>query len=101
MLMQKINVICSKDSSQPGTDMTQLKNALLRKKSLIDFRLADIAAAKTALRMDSVHAQKLDTLVNGWREAEMAVVAELAAIGTCMPGPRGKDPRTTRAPRTP
>jgi hypothetical protein len=98
MLMQRINVICSKDSSQPGTDMTQLKNALLRKKSLIDFRLADIAAAKTALGMDSVHAQKLDGLVNGWREAEKTVDAEIAAIGTGVPGTGAmKCPTTTRA----
>jgi len=81
-LMQRINVICSKDSSQPGTDTTQLRAALERKKSLVDFRLADIADAKRALGMDSVHAQKLDGLVDGWREVEKATNAELTALGT-------------------
>jgi len=86
MLMQRINVICSKDSNQPGTDTTQLRAALLRKKSLIDFRLADIADAKRVLGMDSLHAQKLDGLVDGWREVEKATDAELAGLGTGMPG---------------
>jgi hypothetical protein len=80
-LMQRINVLCSKDSSQPGTDTTQLRAALERKKSLLDFRLADIADAKRALGMDSVHAQKLDGLVDGWREVEKATNAELSALG--------------------
>lgn len=80
-LMQRINVICSKDSSQPGTDTTQLRAALERKKSLVDFRLADITDAKRALGMDSVHAQKLDGLVDGWREVEKATNAELTALG--------------------
>jgi len=65
MLMQRINAICVKDSSTPGTDTAKLRAALERKKSLIDFRLADIAEAKRALGMDSVHAQKLDGLVDG------------------------------------
>lgn len=79
-LMQRVNVICSKDSNQPGSDSTQLRAALERKKSLIDFRLADIADAKRALGMDSVHAQKLDGLVDGWRDVEKATNAELAGL---------------------
>jgi len=79
-LMQRINVICSKDSSQPGTDTSQLRAALARKKSLIDFRLADIAAAKRALGMDSAHAQKLDGMLDGWREVEKATNAEIAGL---------------------
>jgi len=81
-LMQRINAICSKDSGQPGTDVAKLRAALERKKSLIDFRLADIADAKRTLGMDSVHAQKLDGLVDGWREVEKGVNAELAGLGT-------------------
>ena len=80
-LMQRVNAICLKDSGQPGTDVTKLRAALERKKSLIDFRLADIAAAKTAFGMDSVHAHKLDGMVDGWREVEKAVNAELAGLG--------------------
>ena len=81
MLMERVNVLCAKDSNQPATDTAQLRAALQRKKSLIDFRLADIADAKRTLGMDSVHAQKLDGLVDGWREVESATNAELAALG--------------------
>ncbi|HET9954329.1 MAG TPA: DUF1552 domain-containing protein, partial [Polyangiaceae bacterium] len=79
-LMQRISAICAKDSNQPGTDNAQLRAALERKTSLLDFRLNDIADAKRTLGMDSVHAQKLDGLVEGWREVEKATNAELAAL---------------------
>ena len=93
-LMQRINAICVKDSGQPGTDVAKLRAALERKKSLIDFRLADIAAAKTAFGMDSAHAHKLDGMVDGWREVEKAVNAELAGLG---PGTGTKPcPMTTK-----
>jgi len=81
-LMQRVNAICAKDSGTPGTDIAKLRAALERKKSLIDFRLADIADAKRTLGMDSVHAQKLDGLVDGWRQVEKGVNAELAGLGT-------------------
>jgi hypothetical protein len=97
MLMQRVNVICSKDSNQPGTDMAQLRAALLRKKSLVDFRLADIDDAKRAFAMDSIHAQKLDGLVDGWREVEKATDAEIAGLGTTVPGTGStKCPTSTR-----
>jgi hypothetical protein len=80
MLMQRVNLVCSRDSNQPGTDDSALRAALLRKKSLVDFRLEDIADAKRELGMDSEHAQKLDGLVDGWREVERATTAELAAL---------------------
>jgi len=85
-LMQRINVICSKDSNQPATDNTQLQAALQRKKSLIDFRLADIADAKRVLGMDSLHSQKLDGLVDGWREVEKVTNAEIAGGGAVTGG---------------
>jgi hypothetical protein len=78
--MQRINVLCFGDSNQPMTHTSALRAALERKKSLIDFRLADITNAKRALGMDSVHAQKLDGLVDGWREVEKATNAELEAL---------------------
>ena len=81
-LMQRINIICAKDSAQPSADQTQLRMALQRKKSLVDFRLADIDAAKGALGMDTVHAQKLDGLVDGWRDVEKTTDAEIAGLGT-------------------
>jgi hypothetical protein len=79
-LMQRVNLICSKDSNQPATDDAALKAALLRKKSLLDFRLADIDAAKRQLGVDSEHARKLDGLLEGWRAVEKATEAELAAL---------------------
>jgi hypothetical protein len=95
-LMQRVNLICSKDSNQPGTVDTQLKAALERKKSLVDFRLQDIADAKRVLGMDSEHAQKLDGLVDGWREVERATQAELDAISTGRPGGNLACPTLTR-----
>jgi len=79
-LMQRVNLLCAKDSNQPMADNSALKAALLRKKSLIDLRLEDIADAKRVLGMDSEHAQKLDGLVAGWREVEKANEAELLAL---------------------
>jgi hypothetical protein len=79
-LMQRVTLVCGKDSNQPMADNSALKAALLRKKSLLDLRLADIDDAKRALGMDSEHAQKLDGLVDGWREVEKANAAELAAL---------------------
>jgi hypothetical protein len=87
-LMQRINVLCSGMSNQPAADKSKLEAALRRRQSLIDFRLQDIEDAKRALGMDAAHAQKLDGLVSGWREAEMAVKAEAAALanGGSAPG---------------
>lgn len=79
-LMQRVQTLCAKDSNKPSADNAQVRAALQRKKSLIDFRLADIADAKRTLGMDSVHAQKLDGLVAGWRDVEKATNAELAAL---------------------
>jgi hypothetical protein len=90
MLMERVNVLCAKDSNQPATDVAQLRAALQRKKSLIDFRLADIADAKRTLGMDSVHAQRLDGLVDGWREVESATDAQLGALDTGTGGSSGR-----------
>jgi hypothetical protein len=88
MLMQRVNLLCSKTSNQPGgtPDNAAIRAALLRKKSLIDFRLEDIADAKRELGMDSEHAQKLDGMVAGWRDVEKVTAAELAALDTQPPG---------------
>ncbi len=95
--MQRVNLICAKDSNQPATDNAQLRAALERRKSLIDFRLADIADAKRALGMDSVHAQKLDGLVDGWREVESA--DDRGAGGARTPARRRRRRRARRATR--
>ena len=78
MLMQRIQVLCASASNQPAGDGEKVRQALLRKQSLIDFRLEDIADAKRTLGMDAEHVRKLDGLVSGWREVERAVQAELS-----------------------
>ena len=98
--MQRVNLLCSSSSNQPVTDTSKVRAALTRKKSLIDFRLADIAEAKRVLGMDSAHAHKLDGLVDGWREVEKATNAELTALGTTptggTTGPAAACPKGTR-----
>ncbi|NJL26026.1 MAG: DUF1552 domain-containing protein [Calothrix sp. SM1_5_4] len=69
-LMQRINLICSSSSNQPNADQTKLLAALRRKKSVLDFKLADINDAKRAFGMDSEHSRKLDGLLQGWSETE-------------------------------
>jgi hypothetical protein len=97
-LMQRITLLCGMDSNRPAADMSQLKAALARKKSLIDFRLADIADAKRVLGMDSEHSRKLDGLIEGWRGVESGVNAELAAaeMGGAVAGGGGACPTGTR-----
>jgi hypothetical protein len=85
--MQRVSLLCAKDSNQPVADNSALQATLLRKKSVLDFRLADIDAAKTSLGMDSEHAHRLDGLLDGWRAVEKANDAELAAAGSG--GPAG------------
>ncbi len=80
MMMERIQLVCSKDSNQPMTDNSKLREALLRRKSLLDFRMDDITRAQNALGMDSEHAQKFEGLLDGWRETENSVNAQLAAL---------------------
>lgn len=95
-LMQRVNTLCSKDSNQPMADNSALKAALLRKKSLLDFRLADIDDAKRNLGMDSEHAHKLDGLLEGWREVEKANNAEISALETGGGGSNMACPTSTK-----
>jgi hypothetical protein len=95
MLMQRITLLCSGDSNQPAADQSQLRAALQRRQSLVDFRLQDIADAKRVLGMDGEHARKLDGLVDGWREVERGIQAELqslegggGSVGACPEGAR-------------
>ena len=77
-LMQRIATICGQVSNQPAGDNSKLEATLRRKQSVLDFRLKDIADAKRVLGMDSEHAHKLDGLVDGWRDVESSVQAQLA-----------------------
>lgn len=97
-LMQRVTLICAQSSNQPSTDVAKARAALERKKSLVGFKLADVREAQRALGMDSEHARKLDGLVDGWREAETVVNAQLGALdgGTAMPGQTPACPQLTR-----
>lgn len=86
-LMQRVNLICSRDSNQPRSDTVKVLAALQRKKSLVDFHLRDIEDAKRVLGMDAEHSAKLDGLVDGWRQVERATQAEIDAAGA--PGTSG------------
>ena len=88
-LIQRINLLCSGMSNQPVADNSALKAALQRKKSVVDFKLADIADAKRLFGMDSEHAAKLDGLVEGWREVEKVTSSQLASLDSGMPAPSG------------
>jgi len=81
-LMQRVTLLCGKSSNQPAGDMQQVQSALARRKSLLDFRLQDVADAKRTLGMDSEHARKLDGLLEGWRETERALTAEQGAAAS-------------------
>jgi hypothetical protein len=96
-LMQRIEAICSGMSNRPVTDDSQLRAALTRKQSLIDFRLQDIADAKRVLGMDGEHSTKLDGLVAGWREVESAVQAQLGGLDSGTPRATGACPMLSRA----
>jgi hypothetical protein len=96
-LMQRITLLCSGASNQPGTDNSQLRAVLNRRKSMLDFRTQDIADAKRALGMDSEHTAKFDGLLDGWREIEKTTNAELAALDTGnTTGAAGVCPSSTR-----
>jgi hypothetical protein len=86
MLMGRVQLLCSGASNQPVGDTQQLQAALRRKQSLIDFRLQDIADAKRALGMDPEHSSKLDGLVDGWREVEKGLTAQLSGGGAPVMG---------------
>lgn len=80
-LMQRVQLICGQVSKQPASDRVKVDTALKRKQSLLDFRRQDINDAKRVLGMDSEHARKLDGLLDGWREVERSVQAQLAPAG--------------------
>jgi hypothetical protein len=97
-LMQRVNLLCSGGAAPTPADTTKLRAQLLRKKSLIDFSLNEIADAKLVLGMDSAHAQKLDGLVAGWRQVEQATTSQITSLdmGTPAPGKTAVCPTFTR-----
>lgn len=95
-LMQRINLLCASSSNQPRGDAQTLQAALARRRSLIDFRLQEISDAKRALGMDTEHARKLDGLLDGWRDVERALDAEIAAGDAPSAAPAMGCPEGTR-----
>ncbi|MDB4981635.1 MAG: hypothetical protein JWM82_2387 [Myxococcales bacterium] len=98
MLMQRVNLLCAGGGTgvgAPPVDVAKQRAALVRKKSLIDFSMADLADAKRVLGMDSAHAQKLDGLVDGWREVEKATTSQLTALDATATTPAGPGVKLT------
>jgi len=79
MLMERVQLLCAQESSQPLQTMAETQSLLQRRKSLLDFRLQEINDAKRQLGLDSEHAQKLDGLLEGWRSVEKSVTGQLDA----------------------
>ena len=73
MLMTKVSSVCSRQSNQPRTDTTKVDTALKRKQSLVDLAKEGLNEAKRRYGMDAEHSQKLEGLVESWREAEINV----------------------------
>jgi len=84
-LMTRINLICSSSSNQPATDTAKMKAALMRKKSILDLKIADVNSAKSKLGLDSEHAHKLDALLDGWQQTENLVLQQLIALDSTPP----------------
>lgn len=78
-LMGRISTLCASESAQPETDSAALKQALARRKKVLDLRLADLNDAKRTLGMDAEHTRKVDGLLEGWRQVEASLNAETAA----------------------
>lgn len=79
-LMTRINLICNQQSTQPTTDTSKMRAALMRKKSILDLKLSDVNDAKRVLGLDSEHSHKLDALVDGWQQTENLVIQQITAL---------------------
>lgn len=86
MLMQRISLLCQRASNQPSSETQRVREALLKKKSILNGRLAELQDAKRALGVDGEHARKLDGLVAGWRDTEAVVQAQLDALSSTPSG---------------
>ncbi len=96
MLMQRINLMCAGSSNQPNADQAKLRATLEQKKSVLDLKLKEIQEARSKFGLDSEHSKKLDGLLEGWREAEKLVSAELANLGQNQGGSGQMCPSITR-----
>jgi Protein of unknown function (DUF1552) len=97
-LVQRLNLICAMNSTQPNSEVERQRIALKRKQTITAFRLSDVRSAQQSLGLDSEHAHKLDGLLEGWREVETVTAAQLAAVDSNAgnPGTAPPCPTTTR-----
>jgi hypothetical protein len=97
-LMGRINLICASSSTQPSADVEKMRIALQQKKSVLDLKMKDIMDAKAKLGLDTEHSRKLDGLLEGWREAEKLVSAQLANLSSSTSTSTGRACPTTSRP---
>jgi hypothetical protein len=81
-LMRVAANACSAQSNQPASQTAAMDQALARRRSVVDFVVADIKDAKRRFGMDSEHARKLDGLIEAWSQSEKAVRRAPAATET-------------------
>jgi len=73
LLMKAASRSCTAQSNQPRGDAAKLNAALVRRASVVDFIYKDIETAKNRFELDSEHRQKLDGLLENWRQSEKSV----------------------------
>ncbi|MEZ5817146.1 MAG: DUF1552 domain-containing protein [Hyphomicrobiaceae bacterium] len=81
LLMRAATAACSAQSNRPEGDNARLEAALARRRSVVDFILADIKDAKRRFGMDSEHARKLDGMLESWSQSERSVRKAAVAAG--------------------
>ena len=82
LLMRNAVRACSAQSNQPTGDTQRVDAALARRKSVVDFILADVKDAKKRFGMDTEHARQLDGMLDSWSQSEKSVRLASASGGT-------------------
>lgn len=82
LLMRNAVQACSPQSNQPAGDKQRVEAALARRRSVVDFILADVKDAKLRYGMDSEHARQLDGMLESWSQSEKSVQLASAGGGT-------------------
>lgn len=96
-LMQRVALLCAGVSNQPATDVSKARAALEQKKAVIDFKLSDVRSAQSALGLGTEHARKLEGLLDGFRDTESVIKAQLASLdGGTTGAPTASCPTGTR-----
>ncbi len=82
MIMQRIQLLCAQNSTQPGSDVEKMKAQLARRKSVVDLIMKDVSDAKTKYGLGTEHSLKLEGMLEGWREVEKVTTAELNQLNS-------------------